>query len=518
VCVRDEHTLTHTHNTLFMALFNHCPVFCPNTFMIHATTRSFASLTTILSRLHGVLCEFHSKPNALPGKDLLNTAGVRATLGLSGYRSKEDFINQQNKFVDSLVVALKASGKSIDASYIVVVHVCYGNDCTTFYTGRRRLAAELIEVDFQVNTPDGDAESVFSTMSSDAFLSAISFELSRVLGRHVDAAYIRAPEKVSKSKEASENNLVGSKTQKEQLETQVGRSTAHFPVWIIVVILVLLLGVASAAGLYLVWRRRRENDSEEVNLKQAKTEFNANHSNEDRPVNDEEELTLPKARVQKTAGRPEIDDEVAERLREAKQKCEETERRLKTVRWEAERKRKENEMLANEIAEISSFSLNLSINSGPVRYLDLSLTRASSIPNKSLHPDAAIQNTSEEAGISIEDPMPTSMDESFIEDSTHADDSMMLFDVQETPIRMTSADVSLVEALNGPDAETGMQEDEALKLAVGADASGPWFTPPPPADPSASENRRRCSAHAVALFCTLARAYAYFIVLCVNHA
>jgi hypothetical protein len=110
------------------------------------------------------------------------------------------------------------------------------------------------------------------------------------------------------------------------------------------------------------------------------------------------------------------------------------------------------------------------------------------------------------------------MDESFIEDSTHADDSMMLFDVQETPIRMTSADVSLVEALNGPDAETGMQEDEALKLAVGADASGPWFTPPPPADPSASENRRRCSAHAVALFCTLARAYAYFIVLCVNHA
>jgi hypothetical protein len=110
------------------------------------------------------------------------------------------------------------------------------------------------------------------------------------------------------------------------------------------------------------------------------------------------------------------------------------------------------------------------------------------------------------------------MDESFIEDSTHADDSMMLFDVQETPIRMTSADVSLVEALNGPDAETGMQEDEALELAVGADASGPWFTPPPPADPSASENRRRCSTHAVALFCTLARAYAYFIVLCVNHA
>ena len=498
---------------------SHCTVSCvPN----HPfPTLSVALLTRIFPLSRHVFCVQNSKPNVLSGEALLNTAGVRATLALSGYLSKEDFINRQQTFVDSLVVALRSSGQSIDASNIIVVYVCYGNDCTTFYSGRR-LAAELIEVDFQVNTPDGDARAVFSAMSSDAFLSAVSSELSRVLGRNVEAAYIRAPEKVSESSGDSEDALTDSKKQEEQLNTQAARSTAQFAVLIVVVIVVLLLGIASVTGLYIVWRRRRETaTAAEEEQKKAKKDFHADHSLDAKTISDEPEASpLPKVSLwPKTAGRSDIDKEDELRLKEALKKSEDTERRLAFARRQAERVRQENEMLANDIAEMSSFSMSLSEYSHSSRYLDLSLTRATSTPNRNdtpkrnnrVHPDAAIQENSDAPGNSIEDPMQTgnSLEDStdfmqignLMEKSTDAGDSMMLFDAQETPVRVRSSDVSLVQAFNEPDAETGMQEDgaaeETLDLATGIAASGPWFTPPPPppADASVSEKRRRCSAH-----------------------
>ena len=137
-------------------------------------------------------CENHIKP----GRDILNAAGVRSTMGLSGYLSKEDFIVNQQKFVDAVVTSLEGTKQGINSSHIVVISVCYGNDCTTYYSGRRLLAT-MTEVDFQVNVPNGtNLTLVLSTMSSDTFLKSMETVLTSVMGREIAASYVRAPEEV----------------------------------------------------------------------------------------------------------------------------------------------------------------------------------------------------------------------------------------------------------------------------------------------------------------------------------
>jgi len=137
-------------------------------------------------------CENH----IIPGREILNNAGVRSTMGLSGYLSKEDFIVNQDKFVEAVVAALEGTKQGINSSHIVVISVCYGNDCTTYYSGRRQLAT-VTEVDFQVNVPNGtNLTLVLSTMASDDFLAATASRLSAAMNREIGAAYVRAPEEV----------------------------------------------------------------------------------------------------------------------------------------------------------------------------------------------------------------------------------------------------------------------------------------------------------------------------------
>ena len=67
-------------------------------------------------------CENH----IIPGKEILNNAGVRSTMGLTSYTSKEDFIINQDKFVDVIVAARSVTGQGINSSHVVLINVCYG--------------------------------------------------------------------------------------------------------------------------------------------------------------------------------------------------------------------------------------------------------------------------------------------------------------------------------------------------------------------------------------------------------
>jgi cysteine-rich repeat protein len=135
----------------------------------------------------------------IPGKEILNNAGVRLTMGLSGYLSKEDFINNQRTFVEGIVESMLVTGQGINSSHVVVIQACYGNDCTTYYSGRRLLAL-ITEVDFQINMPESaNLTLVFKHMSSDSFLRLVETKLSALMNRAIGASYVRAPEEVIKS-------------------------------------------------------------------------------------------------------------------------------------------------------------------------------------------------------------------------------------------------------------------------------------------------------------------------------
>ena len=135
----------------------------------------------------------------LPGKEILNHVGVRSTIGLSGYLSKEDFIVSsidQPKFVDSVIAALSDFAPSLNRTHVIVINVCYGNDCTTFYSGRRQLSL-LTEVDFQINAPSGvNVMSLLKTMASDSFLQSVETRISAAMNRVIGVGYVRAPEEV----------------------------------------------------------------------------------------------------------------------------------------------------------------------------------------------------------------------------------------------------------------------------------------------------------------------------------
>jgi len=82
-----------------------------------------------------------------------------------------------------------------------------GNDCTTYYSGRRLLSL-ITEVDFQINIPDGsDLTKVFTTMASSAFLTSIETELSTSMNRDIGAAYVRAPEEVIQAAARSDSGF-----------------------------------------------------------------------------------------------------------------------------------------------------------------------------------------------------------------------------------------------------------------------------------------------------------------------
>ena len=165
--------------------------------------------------------------NHIPsGREILNHAGVRSAMGVSGYFSKEDFIVNQDEFVKAILAALGGLEQGIDSSHVVVIQVCYGNDCTTYYSGRRQLAL-VTEVDFQINIPNSsNVVSVLRAMASDNFLKNMEKFLSVAMGRKIECAYVRPPEEVittavstEKAFEHYDDRIVDKPLQKPLIET-----------------------------------------------------------------------------------------------------------------------------------------------------------------------------------------------------------------------------------------------------------------------------------------------------------
>lgn len=91
---------------------------------------------------------------------------------------------------------MKGKHLNVTKDDVVVISVCYGNDCTTYYSGHRLLVM-ITEVDFQVNSPKGvNVKDLFSYMVTDSFLRSVEVSLSKALGRVIAAAYVSVPEEV----------------------------------------------------------------------------------------------------------------------------------------------------------------------------------------------------------------------------------------------------------------------------------------------------------------------------------
>ena len=196
----------------------------------------------------------------IPGKEILNSAGVRSTMGLTGYTSKEDFINNQNKFVQGIVASLEVIGQGINSSHVIVIQACYGNDCTTYYSGRRLLAL-MTEVDMQINMPEGaNLTKVFAHMASDSFLRLVETQLSTLMNRPIGASYVRAPEEVIESAGGTGSGFGAASGGLKPANNELLGSPADVKSQLTIGVLVvaILAGLCSTGiGLYLVQLRRR---------------------------------------------------------------------------------------------------------------------------------------------------------------------------------------------------------------------------------------------------------------------
>jgi len=141
-----------------------------------------------------------------------------------------------------------------------------GNDCTTYYSGRRLLSL-ITEVDFQINIPDGsDLTKVFTTMASSLFLISIAKELSTSMNRDIGAAYVRAPEEVIEAAAGSDtgfgaNASLVRTSGDELLESEADLS---FQLNVVIIVVIIIAGMcASLAALLVISRRRRDNLLEE---------------------------------------------------------------------------------------------------------------------------------------------------------------------------------------------------------------------------------------------------------------
>jgi cysteine-rich repeat protein len=211
----------------------------------------------------------------IPGKEILNNAGVRSTMGLSGYLSKEDFINNKRLFVQSIVASLQVAqvtGQGINSSHVVVIQACYGNDCTTYYSGRRLLAL-ITEVDFQINMPEGaNLTLVFKHMSSDSFLRLVETKLSALMNRAIGASYIRAPEEVIKSAGGTSASFGAATGGFRPAENENLGAPADVKIQLTIGVLVgvvLATLCSTALGVYfLYWRGRAKEMDSKIRIKQ----------------------------------------------------------------------------------------------------------------------------------------------------------------------------------------------------------------------------------------------------------
>lgn len=130
--------------------------------------------------------------------------GVKGTIRLGGFLSKQDFINGQAAFQDSMAQALEMEG--LGGKDVVVLKICYGSDCTeNWIVARRRvlrithnttqypqslapqLRAQQTVVDFFINKGTFKTQVIFKQLSRAAFASAFINKLKEITGRDVTA-------------------------------------------------------------------------------------------------------------------------------------------------------------------------------------------------------------------------------------------------------------------------------------------------------------------------------------------
>ena len=323
------------------------------------------------------------KPNVLVGTTVLNVAGVRATMGLTGFTSKHDFINNQAVFVDSLVTALGSTGQDLDASHVIVVSVCFGNDCTFYYSGRRSLAG-ITEVDFQVNMPPGaDVRKVFAAVSTDDFLATMSMQLTKSLGITVETAYVRSPEEVAEK--SHDVNSISNTVLEEKNTTLIESTAAPFQLSLsfVIAFAAACIVITTAMLAYLSWSRRKAMMARyAANTQERKKMAEKLHTGADPQESPSSEQTRSQKHKKFHPQTGALGTEKEEHLRLAREEVELTRLRLENARKEADRvKRKNAELqrrlhLSSEAHDASSgFSFDASGASNTAVVLDLSRSR-----------------------------------------------------------------------------------------------------------------------------------------------
>jgi cysteine-rich repeat protein len=128
--------------------------------------------------------------------------GVKGTLTLGGFTSKQDFITGQAAFQMAVAEALAIEG--LGGADVVVLTVCYGSDCTeNWIISRRRfldvpqaanhtdsppeLRAQKIVVDFFINRGNRTTSEIFKQLSRASFSSTFVATLKALTGREITA-------------------------------------------------------------------------------------------------------------------------------------------------------------------------------------------------------------------------------------------------------------------------------------------------------------------------------------------
>ena len=128
--------------------------------------------------------------------------GVKGTLTLGGFTSKQDFINGQAAFQTAVADALAM--EEIGGADVVVLKVCYGSDCNeNWIIDRRRflhvppaanhsdaspqLRAEKLVVDFFINRGKTTTSEIFKQLSRASFASTFVAKLKALTGREITA-------------------------------------------------------------------------------------------------------------------------------------------------------------------------------------------------------------------------------------------------------------------------------------------------------------------------------------------
>jgi len=143
-------------------------------------------------------CECTGEPslckcNRAPGAPEPAIAGIKASLKMTGYSSKQDFLNGQAVFTQSVATAMGIS--KLTENDVVILKVCFGSDCEEFFTLRRseiqlRAAANMLEVFFMVNKGDAATTTeLYMAITKSTFLSTFINVMQAATGREIEARF-----------------------------------------------------------------------------------------------------------------------------------------------------------------------------------------------------------------------------------------------------------------------------------------------------------------------------------------